>query len=117
MIYQNCGPLCPQTCDNELSSELCISGCVEGCFCLDGQIVVDGECAHPVSCPGMYACTYVHYIHAYVHTTNAYSIHIYICIRVNVPSHFFKFYEILAIYVDYLYATCVFTGEGFLIDY
>ena len=94
MIYQNCGPLCPQTCSNELSSELCISGCVEGCFCPDNQIVVDGECVHPVSCPGMYAR--MHYIHTYVHTTNTYSIHIIIRIRVNVPSHFFKFYGIVA---------------------
>ena len=78
MVYQTCGHLCPQTCDNELSSESCISGCVEGCFCPDGQIVVDGECVHPVSCPGMYtmyACMNGIYIYMYVHTTNACTVH------------------------------------------
>lgn len=87
MVYQSCGHLCPQTCDNELSNESCISGCVEGCFCPDGQIVVDGECVHPVSCPGMYACMYSIYVRIYVHTTNAYmysSIHMCIATSVNV---------------------------------
>ena len=54
MVYQSCGQLCPQTCDNEIANGSCISGCAEGCFCPDNQIVVDGNCAHPVSCPGMY---------------------------------------------------------------
>lgn len=53
MVYQSCGSLCPQTCDNEIAGESCISGCVEGCFCPDDKTVVGGECVHPVSCPGM----------------------------------------------------------------
>ena len=50
MIYQQCGLLCPQTCDNFDTSN-CVAGCAEGCFCPDGQVVYNGECIVPIACP------------------------------------------------------------------
>ena len=50
MIYQQCGLLCPQTCDNNGASD-CIAGCAEGCFCPVGQVVHNGECIVPIACP------------------------------------------------------------------
>ena len=49
MIFQQCGPVCPQTCN---SSTACnISGCAEGCFCPDGQVMNgDGLCIDPRNC-------------------------------------------------------------------
>ena len=52
MVYQQCGPLCPQTCHNVRTSN-CHGGCVEGCFCPDGQVVYNGKCIHPIACPSM----------------------------------------------------------------
>ena len=50
MTFQQCGSLCPQSCDSANST--CHSGCAEGCFCPDGQIVNgDGECADFAPCP------------------------------------------------------------------
>ena len=53
MVYQQCGSLCPQTCDNVGASN-CHGGCAEGCFCPDGQVVYNGRCVHPIVCPGLY---------------------------------------------------------------
>ena len=50
MIYQQCGLLCPQTCDNVGTSN-CVAGCAEGCFCPVGQVVYNGECIIPIACP------------------------------------------------------------------
>ena len=50
MIYQQCGLLCPQTCDDDGASD-CIAGCAEGCFCPVGQVVYNGECIVPIACP------------------------------------------------------------------
>ena len=51
MVYQQCGPLCPQTCDNVGTSN-CHGGCAEGCFCPDGQVLSNNRCIHPIACPG-----------------------------------------------------------------
>lgn len=51
MIYQQCGPRCPQTCDN-VGSDDCYSGCAEGCFCPEGQVLSGGRCINPIACPG-----------------------------------------------------------------
>ena len=51
MTFQQCGPVCPQSCDS--TDATCHSGCAEGCFCPDGQIVnQDGECDDFMPCPG-----------------------------------------------------------------
>ena len=50
MIYQQCGPLCPQTCDN--LDQPCEGGCAEGCFCAVGQVLIDGECLDIFRCTG-----------------------------------------------------------------
>ena len=55
MIYQQCGPLCPQTCDN--LDQPCEGGCAEGCFCAVGQVLIDGECLDIFRCTGsIYVC-------------------------------------------------------------
>jgi len=52
MVYQQCGCICPQTCDN--IDGTCISGCAEGCFCPAGLVIDDdGICVEPATCPGM----------------------------------------------------------------
>ena len=41
--FQQCGPLCPQTCDN--NGAACTGGCAEGCVCPMGQVINDeGNC-------------------------------------------------------------------------
>ena len=49
--FQQCGPLCPQTCN---SSTACnSSGCAEGCFCPDDQVENrDGLCVDRGDCLG-----------------------------------------------------------------
>ena len=53
MVYQQCGPLCPQTCNN-IETSNCQGGCAEGCFCPDRQVLSDGRCIDPIACPGLY---------------------------------------------------------------
>jgi len=49
MVYQQCGSICPQTCDN--INGTCYGGCAEGCFCPDGQVINDeGECEDDSIC-------------------------------------------------------------------
>ena len=50
MVYQQCGALCSQTCDN--IGEECEGGCAEGCFCPENQVLLDGECVDPFRCTG-----------------------------------------------------------------
>ena len=52
MVYQQCGPLCPQTCDN-IGTSNCHGGCAEGCFCPAGQVISNGGCIEPLTCSGM----------------------------------------------------------------
>ena len=48
--FQQCGPLCPQTCNSSIACNS--SGCAEGCFCPDGQAEnSDGLCIDPRNCP------------------------------------------------------------------
>ena len=49
MVYQQCGPLCPLTCDN---IGTCHGGCVEGCFCPDGQVLSNNTCINKTECQG-----------------------------------------------------------------
>jgi len=62
MVNQQCGSLCPQTCRNIgiIDQGLCNSGCAEGCFCPDGQVLVNGVCKHALVCPGI--DSKIHYI-------------------------------------------------------
>ena len=53
MVYQQCGSLCPQTCDN-IGTLNCQGGCAEGCFCPDGQVFYNRNCINPILCQGMY---------------------------------------------------------------
>ena len=56
MVYHQCGSLRPLTCDRD-NSNLPIAGCAEGCFCPDGQVMVNGQCRHPLACPGYFKCS------------------------------------------------------------
>ena len=58
MVYQQCGPMCPQTCQN-IESPDCYSGCAEGCFCPDGLVLLDGRCVDSVVCPSMFICAFM----------------------------------------------------------
>ena len=58
MIYQQCGPLCPQTCDN--LDQPCEGGCAEGCFCAVGQVLIDGVCVDESLCTGRVSLLVVH---------------------------------------------------------
>jgi len=50
MRFQQCGPLCPQTCG---TSATCNSGCAEGCFCPPGLVADENQqCVKPTTCPG-----------------------------------------------------------------
>ena len=53
MVYQQCGSLCPATCDNMTAPTMCQEGCAEGCFCPDGQVTDSkGQCVESRLCPG-----------------------------------------------------------------
>ena len=51
MVYQQCGPSCPQTCDTIADAD-CSGGCVEGCFCPSGQVFGNGNCIDEADCQG-----------------------------------------------------------------
>ena len=51
MVYQQCGPLCPQTCESNGIAN-CPHGCARGCFCPDGLVIHNGRCIEPLTCPG-----------------------------------------------------------------
>ena len=61
MVYQQCGSLCPRTCQNIDLLE-CLSGCAPGCFCPNGQVMQDGRCIDAILCQGTY-------IHMYISTS------------------------------------------------
>ena len=68
MVYQQCGSLCPQNCDNTNITN-CHGGCAEGCFCPDGLVTSNGRCIDPVACPGNceYTCMHLQiYLRTYV---------------------------------------------------
>ena len=55
MVYQQCGPVCPQTCDTITSEDtVCSSGCIEGCFCPSGTVYNNGHCIAASECESMY---------------------------------------------------------------
>jgi len=62
MVYQQCGPSCPQTCDTNEDTD-CGGGCVEGCFCPTGQVLFNGKCVNETECQGKlsaaYTCTII----------------------------------------------------------
>ena len=49
-MYQQCGPVCPQTCENQQ----CSAGCAEGCFCPDGMVLSNNKCINLTDCQGTY---------------------------------------------------------------
>jgi len=59
MVYQQCGPSCPQTCDTNEDTD-CSGGCVEGCFCPSGQVLYNGNCIDMNDCAGKYEKTQSH---------------------------------------------------------
>ena len=50
MVYQDCGPLCPQTCENKDVD--CPGGCAPGCFCPYKQYLLNGVCVDEEVCTG-----------------------------------------------------------------
>ena len=53
LVYQQCGPVCPQACDTDEDTE-CSNGCVEGCFCPNGKALYKGMCVNAADCEGKY---------------------------------------------------------------
>ena len=53
MVYQQCGPLCPQTCDT-IGGVECNGGCIEGCFCPGEMFTSFGYCISDSDCQGKY---------------------------------------------------------------
>ena len=51
MVYQQCGPVCPQLCDT-VENEDCSNGCIEGCFCPSGKVLFNGNCVNVTGCAG-----------------------------------------------------------------
>ena len=51
MVYQQCGPVCPQTCDTD-EDEDCSNGCIEGCFCPKGKVLFNSNCINTTECAG-----------------------------------------------------------------
>jgi len=51
MVYQQCGSLCPQTCNN-IGVSNCHGGCAEGCFCPFGEALYNRSCIDESLCPG-----------------------------------------------------------------
>ena len=51
LVYQQCGPVCSQTCDIDEDTE-CSSGCVEGCFCPTGTVLYKEICVNKDDCEG-----------------------------------------------------------------
>ena len=56
MVFQQCGPFCPQTCDN--MNVICEGRCAEGCFCPVGQFLLDGKCVDAHVCTGKMPCMF-----------------------------------------------------------
>lgn len=52
LVYQQCGPVCPQACDTDEDTE-CSNGCVEGCFCPNGKALYKGVCVNAADCEGI----------------------------------------------------------------
>ena len=50
--WQDCGTLCPLTCDNYNFTSSCPDQCVPGCFCPEGTVDFNGVCVDPSICPG-----------------------------------------------------------------
>ena len=67
MVYQQCGSLCVQTCDNINDDSICEGGCAEGCFCPDGEVLFEGECVQPARCTGRSDNTLYTYIDTCTH--------------------------------------------------
>ena len=57
MVYQQCGPVCPQTCENQ---ECEGGGCAEGCFCPDGMVLSNSECINKTDCQGNLRHSYMY---------------------------------------------------------
>ena len=69
MVYQQCGPVCPKTC--ETMDEECSNGCVEGCFCPYGQVFYKENCIDVANCEGI--DTDIDILHNYSNAYNIYS--------------------------------------------
>ena len=54
LVYQQCGPVCPQACDTNEDTD-CRNGCVEGCFCPNGKVLHKGMCVNAADCEGTYS--------------------------------------------------------------
>jgi len=72
MVYQQCGPLRPQTCDSNGIAN-CPYGCAKGCFCPYGLVTYNGRCIEPLTCPGnisvvhfILTSTFMYFIYVYV---------------------------------------------------
>ena len=66
-MYQQCGPVCPQTCENQQ----CSAGCAEGCFCPDGMVLSSNKCINLTDCQGTYILANILY-HIHLNRHRAY---------------------------------------------
>ena len=69
MIFKQCGPLCPETCGNNETSQCgnqFKSICKRGCFCPDNEVLYNGTCIDPVDCPPGRSNLHIYILHMYM---------------------------------------------------
>ncbi|XP_068906955.1 tenascin-like [Tenebrio molitor] len=58
-VYEECGTLCPETCNDKGVPKICPDVCVEGCFCKEGFVrkSENGQCVPVAACENVPKCT------------------------------------------------------------
>jgi hypothetical protein len=58
-VYEECGTLCPETCNDKGVPKICPDVCVEGCFCKEGFVrkSENGQCVPIAACENVPKCT------------------------------------------------------------
>ena len=68
MVYLQCGPACPPTCDDD-GSQCPSSECVEGCFCPNGTVLLNGLCVNESDCQGIKSYTMYNVVNPFTFLT------------------------------------------------
>ena len=51
LVFDECGPVCPRTCDHVNVTSSCFKPCVPSCQCTADKVLHDGRCISPQRCP------------------------------------------------------------------
>jgi len=54
MVFQQCGPTCPPTCDSD-DVQCPSTDCSERCFCPTELVLSEGQCIDESNCEGTYS--------------------------------------------------------------